>query len=111
MTHRNHQALLSAGVTIPPPSLKSPQSPRHPETASSRRDPAAHHSVRTPLTVPVLQYGIGSTTLSEQQTFDVALNQIRVGLVSVPGMPSFPIGGKQRLVPSTSMPGSFRKRT
>ena len=37
-------------------------------------------------TVPVLQYGIGSTTLSEQQTFDIALNQIRVGLVSVPGI-------------------------
>src|SRR5437868_2692965 len=29
-------------------------------------------------TVPVLQYGIGSTTLSEQQTFDITLNQIRV---------------------------------
>ncbi|HZE57281.1 MAG TPA: efflux RND transporter permease subunit [Chthoniobacterales bacterium] len=50
-------------------------------------------------TVPVLQYGIGSTTLSEQQTFDVALNQIRVGLVSVPGIAiPFPFGGKQRLV-------------
>src|SRR6059058_6651583 len=33
-------------------------------------------------TVPVLQYGIGSNTLSEQQTFDISLNQIRVGLVS-----------------------------
>jgi multidrug efflux pump subunit AcrB len=50
-------------------------------------------------TVPVLQYGIGSTTLSEQQTFDVALNQIRVGLVSVPGISiPYPFGGKQRLV-------------
>jgi multidrug efflux pump subunit AcrB len=50
-------------------------------------------------TVPVLQYGIGSNTLSEQQTFDVALNQIRVGLVSVPGIAiPFPFGGKQRLV-------------
>ncbi len=50
-------------------------------------------------TVPVLQYGIGSTTLSEQQTFDVALNQIRVGLVSVPGIAiPYPFGGKQRLV-------------
>ena len=50
-------------------------------------------------TVPVLQYGIGSTTLSEQQTFDIALNQIRVGLVSVPGIAiPYPFGGKPRLV-------------
>src|SRR5438067_3287589 len=50
-------------------------------------------------TIPVLQYGIGSNTLSEQQTFDVALNQIRVGLVSVPGIAiPYPFGGKQRLV-------------
>jgi multidrug efflux pump subunit AcrB len=50
-------------------------------------------------TVPVLQYGIGSSTLSEQQTFDIALNQIRVGLVSVPGIAiPYPFGGKQRLV-------------
>lgn len=50
-------------------------------------------------TVPVLQYGIGSTTLSEQQTFDLSLNQIRVGLVSVPGISiPYPFGGKQRLV-------------
>jgi multidrug efflux pump subunit AcrB len=50
-------------------------------------------------TVPVLQYGVGSSTLSEQQTFDVTLNQIRVGLVSVPGIAiPFPFGGKQRLV-------------
>src|SRR5436190_10037618 len=50
-------------------------------------------------TVPVLQYGVGSNTLSEQQTFDLTLNQIRVGLVSVPGIAiPFPFGGKQRLV-------------
>src|SRR5947209_12348417 len=50
-------------------------------------------------TVPVLQYGIGSTKLSEQQTFDITLNQIRVGLVSVPGIAiPFPFGGKPRLV-------------
>src|ERR1700731_1237836 len=52
-----------------------------------------------PATVPVLQYGVGSNTLSEQQTFDIPLNQIRVGLVSVPGIAiPFPFGGKQRLV-------------
>src|SRR5271169_5280505 len=50
-------------------------------------------------TVPILQYGISSTTLSEQQTFDVALNTIRVGLISVPGVGiPYPYGGKQRVV-------------
>src|ERR1700683_1534778 len=50
-------------------------------------------------TVPILQYGISSKTLTEQQIQDVAQNQIRVGLISVPGagVPS-PYGGKQRLV-------------
>src|SRR5258706_868929 len=36
-------------------------------------------------TVPILQYGISSKALSEQQVFDVAMNTIRVGLISVPG--------------------------
>src|SRR6267378_3916347 len=50
-------------------------------------------------TVPILQYGISSPTLSEQQTFDVALNTIRVGLISVPGVGiPYPYGGKQRVV-------------
>ena len=50
-------------------------------------------------TVPILQYGISSKTLSEQQVFDIAFNQIRVGLISVPGVGiPFPYGGKQRVV-------------
>src|SRR6266478_3828205 len=50
-------------------------------------------------TVPILQYGISSTTLSEQETFDAALNTIRVGLISVPGVGiPYPYGGKQRVV-------------
>ncbi|MDB6077549.1 MAG: cation/multidrug efflux pump, partial [Akkermansiaceae bacterium] len=50
-------------------------------------------------TVPILQYGISSKTLNEQQIQDVSLNQIRVGLISVPGAGvPFPYGGKQRLV-------------
>src|SRR5260370_37065456 len=49
--------------------------------------------------VPILQYGISSPTLSEQQTFDLAMNTIRVGLISVPGVGiPFPYGGKQRVV-------------
>jgi len=50
-------------------------------------------------TVPILQYGISSKTLSEQQVFDLSLNQIRVGLISVPGVGiPFPYGGKQRVI-------------
>src|SRR5260221_1458436 len=50
-------------------------------------------------TVPILQYGISSSTLSEQQTFDLALNTVRVGLISVPGVAvPYPYGGKQRVV-------------
>src|SRR5258708_3649909 len=50
-------------------------------------------------TVPILQYGISSPTLSEQQTFDIAMNTIRVGLISVPGVGiPYPYGGKQRVV-------------
>src|SRR6266853_5707859 len=48
---------------------------------------------------PILQYGISSPNLSEQQTFDLALNTIRVGLISVPGVGiPYPYGGKQRVV-------------
>ena len=50
-------------------------------------------------TVPILQFAISSTKLSEQAVFDIALNQIRVGLVSVPGVAiPYPYGGKQRVV-------------
>ena len=50
-------------------------------------------------TVPILQFGISSEKLSEQAVFDIALNQIRVGLISVPGISiPYPFGGKQRVV-------------
>ena len=50
-------------------------------------------------TVPILQFGISSNKLTEQQVFDIALNQIRVGLISVPGVAiPYPYGGKQRVV-------------
>jgi multidrug efflux pump subunit AcrB len=50
-------------------------------------------------TVSILQFGISSSKLSEQQVFDTALNQIRVGLISVPGVSiPFPYGGKQRVI-------------
>ena len=36
-------------------------------------------------TVPILQYSISSPKMSEQELYDVTLNRIRVGLISVPG--------------------------
>src|SRR6476646_1096527 len=36
--------------------------------------------------VPVLQYGVGGEGISEQQAADIALNQLRVGLITVPGI-------------------------
>src|SRR5271168_4801903 len=35
-------------------------------------------------TVPILQYSLSSTNISEQEIFDIANNQIRVGLATVP---------------------------
>jgi Cation/multidrug efflux pump len=50
-------------------------------------------------TVPILQYGTSSETLSEQEIYDLTLNQIRVGLISVPGVGiPLPYGGKVRVV-------------
>ena len=50
-------------------------------------------------TVPVLQIGLTSDTLSEQQLFDLGNNFIRTQLANVPGSATpFPYGGKQRLV-------------
>src|SRR6266513_852705 len=49
--------------------------------------------------VPVLQYGVGGDGISEQQAADIALNQLRVGLITVPGIAiPYPYGGKQRHV-------------
>jgi multidrug efflux pump subunit AcrB len=50
-------------------------------------------------TVPVIQIGLTSDTLSEQQLFDYGNNFIRTQISTVPGasMP-FPYGGKSRLV-------------
>ena len=49
--------------------------------------------------VPILQLSIGSDTLPEQQLFDIAINQLRTQLVTVPGVQiPYPYGGKQRQV-------------
>lgn len=49
--------------------------------------------------IPVIQLGMSSTTLSEKELFDSALNILRPQIVTIPGiaMP-FPYGGKVRAV-------------
>ena len=50
-------------------------------------------------TVPVIQIGLTSDTLSEQALFDDAINFIRPQLAVIPGAASpFPYGGKQRVI-------------
>jgi multidrug efflux pump subunit AcrB len=49
--------------------------------------------------VPVLRLGLSGSNLSEQQLNDLALNFLRVQLVTVPGAAvPYPYGGKQRVV-------------
>ncbi len=50
-------------------------------------------------TVPILQLALSGKGLSEGKLFDTAVNQIRPGLVSVPGAAiPYPSGGRQRQV-------------
>jgi multidrug efflux pump subunit AcrB len=50
-------------------------------------------------TVPILQYSVSSTKLSEQEVADLALNQVRVGIANIPGAQiPWPYGGRQRAV-------------
>jgi multidrug efflux pump subunit AcrB len=47
--------------------------------------------------VPILQLGLSSNTLKEQEIFDIGANFIRTGLATVQGATvSYPFGGKQR---------------
>ncbi len=47
--------------------------------------------------VPILQVSLGSDTLSEQQLFDLATNNLRPGMATVPGAQiPYPYGGKLR---------------
>src|SRR5215468_5487780 len=50
-------------------------------------------------TVPILQIGMSSRSLAEQQLNDLALNFLRTQLITVPGAAiPYPYGGKQRVV-------------
>ena len=49
--------------------------------------------------IPVIQLGLSSATMSEQGLFDLALNAIRSRLVTIPGVAiPYPYGGKSRVV-------------
>ncbi len=49
--------------------------------------------------VPIIQLSLSSDTLPENQLFDLAINQLRPQLITVPGLESpYPYGGKQRQI-------------
>ena len=49
--------------------------------------------------VPIIQLSLSSDTLPEQSMFDIAINQIRPQLITVPGIQvPYPYGGKQRQI-------------
>src|SRR3954471_1290820 len=49
-------------------------------------------------TVPILQYSLTSTKMSEQELYDLTQNQVRIGLSTVRGAAlPWPYGGKTRL--------------
>ena len=49
--------------------------------------------------IPVIQLGLSSATMSEQAVFDTAVNFLRPRLVTIPGVAvPWPYGGKQRLI-------------
>lgn len=53
----------------------------------------------TASSVPVIQIGVSSKELPEQDIFDLAVNTLRPQLVTIPGVAiPYPYGGKQRLV-------------
>src|ERR1700745_3081846 len=62
-------------------------------------------------TVPVIQLGLTSDTLSEQQLFDFGNNFIRTQLATIPGAATpFPYGGKQRLVSVDTDPTALQAK-
>ncbi len=62
-------------------------------------------------TVPVMQLGLTSDTMSEQQLFDFGNNFIRTQLATIPGAATpFPYGGKQRLVSVDTDPTALQSK-
>jgi CzcA family heavy metal efflux pump len=62
-------------------------------------------------TVPILQLALSGQGLSEQQLADIGQNQIRTGLVTIPGLAMpYPFGGKQRQVQIDIDPEALQAR-
>ena len=62
-------------------------------------------------TVPIIQLALSSDTLSESQIFDIANNEIRTALATVPGASiPYPYGGKQRQVQVDLDPQALRSK-
>jgi multidrug efflux pump subunit AcrB len=62
-------------------------------------------------TVPVIQIGLTSDTLSEQQLFDFGNNFIRTQLATIQGAATpFPYGGKQRVVSVDTDPAALQAK-
>jgi multidrug efflux pump subunit AcrB len=62
-------------------------------------------------TVPIIQLALSSQGLSEQAVFDLAINTVRVPLVTVPGAAiPFPFGGKFRQIQIDLDPAAMQAR-
>src|SRR5258707_8091021 len=62
-------------------------------------------------TVPIIQLALAGKGMSEQAVFDLAINTVRVPLVTVPGAAiPFPFGGKFRQIQIDLDPGAMQSR-
>jgi multidrug efflux pump subunit AcrB len=65
----------------------------------------------TASSIPVIQVGMSSKTLSEKELFDAALNILRPQLITIPGLAMpFPYGGKARAVSVDIDPEALRSK-
>ncbi len=65
----------------------------------------------TASSIPVIQIGMSSKTLSEKDLFDAALNIVRPQLITIPGIAvPFPFGGKVRAVSVDIDPEALRAK-
>ena len=65
----------------------------------------------TASSIPVVQIGMSSKTLSEKELFDSALNILRPQLITIPGLAMpFPYGGKARAVSVDIDPEALRAK-
>jgi CzcA family heavy metal efflux pump len=62
-------------------------------------------------TVPIVQLALAGKGLNEQQLFDIGMNQMRLRLITVPGLAMpYPAGGKQREVQIDLDPNALQSK-